>query len=130
MIAALSVHGGDAVMTMDGATDAEVFRASGEHVLGPPLVPGAIVMLDNLRAHQVAGSRERIEACGAQLVYLPPYSPDLSPIEPCWSKLKTLLRAAQARTRDAIDAAIEHVLAAVTLSVARGWFRHCGYALR
>jgi transposase len=130
MIAALSLHGVDAVMTIDGATDAEVFRAYVEHVLGPTLVPGDIVIMDNLRAHKVAGIRERIEACGAQLVYLPPYSPDLSPIEPCWSKLKTLLRAAQARTRDAIDAAIEHVLAAVTLSDARGWFRHCGYALR
>ena len=63
--------------------------------------------MDNLRAHKVAGIRERIEAQGARLIYLPPYSPDLSPIEPCWSKLKTLLRAAQARTREALDAAIQ-----------------------
>ena len=100
MIAALSRHGVDAVMTIDGATDAEVFRAYVGHVLCPTLVPGDIVIMDNLRAHKVAGIRERIEACGAQLIYLPPYSPDLSPIEPCWSKLKTLLRTAQARTRD------------------------------
>ena len=130
MMGALSLQGGEAVMTIDGATDAEVFRAYVEHVLCPTLVPGAIVMMDNLGAHKVAGIRERIEACGAQLLYLPPYSPDLSPIEPCWAKLETLLRAAQARTRGAIDAAIEHVLAAVTQSDARGWFRHCGYALR
>jgi transposase len=130
MIAALSLQGVDAMMTIDGATDAEVFRASVAPVLGPTLVPGDIVMMDNLRVHTVAGIHERIEACGAQLLYVPPYSPDLSPIEPCWSKLKTLLRSAQARTRDALDAAIKQVLAAVTPSDARGWFRHCGYTLR
>ena len=130
MLAALSRQGLEAVMTIDGATDAEVCRADVEHVLGPTLVPGDIVIMDNLRAHKVAGIRERIEAGGAQLIYLPPYSPDLSPIEPCWSKLKTLLRTAQARTRDALDAAIQQVLAAVTPSDVHGWFRHCGYALR
>jgi transposase len=130
MLAALSLQGVEAVMTIDGATDAEVFRAYVEHVLGPTLTPGDIVIMDNLRAHKVAGIRERIEASGARLIYLPPYSPDLSPIEPCWSKLKTLLRTAQARTRDALDVAIQQVLAAVTSSDADGWFHHCGYALR
>ena len=130
MLAALSLQGVGAVMTVDGATDAAVFHAYVEHVLCPTLVPGDVVIMDNLRAHKVAGTRERIEACGARLIYLPPYSPDLSPIEPCWSKLKALLRTAQARTREALDAAIQQVLAAVTASDARGWFRHCGYALR
>ena len=130
MLAALSLQGVGAVMTVDGATDAAVFHAYVEHVLCPTLVPGDVVIMDNLRAHKVAGIRERIEACGARLIYLPPYSPDLSPIEPCWSKLKALLRTAQARTREALDAAIQQVLAAVTASDARGWFRHCGYALR
>jgi transposase len=130
LLAALSRQGTAALMTIDGATAAEVFRADVEHVLGPTLVPGDIVIMDNLRAHKVAGLRERIEACGAQRLYLPPYSPDLSPIEPCWSKLKTLLRTARARTRDALEAAIQQVLAAVTSSDARDWFRHCGYALR
>jgi transposase len=130
MIAALSLQGIEAVMTIDGATDAEVFRAYVEQVLCPTLVPGDIVVMDNLRAHKVAGIRERITARGAQLTYLPPYSPDLSPIEPCWSKLKTLLRAAQARTREALDTAIQQALAAVVPSDARSWFRHCGYALR
>jgi transposase len=130
MLAALSLQGVGAVMTVDGATDAAVFHAYVEHVLCPTLVPGDVVIMDNLRAHKVAGIRERIEACGARLIYLPPYSPDLSPIEPCWSKLKALLRPAQARTREALDAAIQQVLAAVTASDARGWFRHCGYALR
>jgi transposase len=128
MIAALSLRGVEAVMTINGATDAEVFRAYVEHVLCPTLVPGDIVVMDNLRAHKVAGIQEHIEAHGAQLIYLPRYSPDLSPIEPCWSKLKTLLRAARARTREALDAAIEHVLAAVSPSDARDWFQHCGYA--
>ncbi len=114
-------------MTIDGATDTEVFRASVAQGLCPTLVPRDIVVMDNLRAHQVAGIRERIEACGAQLIDLPPYSPDLSPIEPCWSTLKTCLRAAQARTRQALDAVMELALAAVTPSDARGWFRHCGY---
>jgi transposase len=117
-------------MTIDGATDAEVLRASVAHVLCPNVVPGDMVVMDHLRAHQVAGICERIEAQGAHLISWPPYSPALSPIEPCWSKLKTLWRAAEARTREALDAAIEHVLAAVTPSDARGWFRHGGYALR
>jgi transposase len=130
MLAALSRQGVEAVMTIDGATDPEVFRASVAQGLCPTLVPRDIVVMDNLRAHQVAGIRERIEACGAQLIDLPPYSPDPSPIEPCWSKLKTLLRTAQARTRDTLDAAIQQVLAAVTPSDAYGWFQHCGYALR
>jgi transposase len=128
--AALPWPGVEAVMTIAGATDAEGCRASGEGVLGPTLVPGAIVVMDNLRAHQVTGIGERIAARGAQLLDLPPYSPDLSPSEPCGAKLKTLLRAAQARTREARDAAIQQVLAAVLPSDARGWFRHCGYTLR
>jgi transposase len=130
MLAALSLPGVEAVMTIDGATDAEVFRASVEQVLGPPFTAGDLVGMDNLRAHNVAGIRDRIEERGARLVFLPPSSPDLSPIEPCWSKLKTLLRAAQARTREALDAAIQKAWAAVMPSDARSWFHHCGYALR
>jgi transposase len=130
MIAALSLPGVEAVMTIDGATDADVFRAYVEQVLCPTLTAGDIVVMDNLRVHKVAGIRDRIEERGARLVFLPPYSPDLSPIEPCWSKLKTLLRAAQARTREALDAALQKALAAVRPSDAHSWFRHCGYALR
>ena len=77
------------MLTSDGATDAEVCRASGEQILCPMLVPGESVIIDNWRAHQVAGIHEPIEAHGAQLLSWPPDSPDLSPIEPCWSKLKT-----------------------------------------
>jgi transposase len=130
MLAALGSHGVEAVMTIDGATDAEVFRVYVEQGLRPTLRPGDIVSMDNLRAHKAAGIREAIERTGAQVVYLPPYSPDLSPIEPGWSKLKTALRTAKARTREALDRAIAEALATITLSEAHGWFHQCGDALQ
>ena len=83
--------------------------------------------MDNLGAHKVSGIREAIEARGAQLVYLPPYSPDLSPIERCWSKIKTALRAEGARTYRALNRAIKKALETITVSDARAWFAHCGY---
>jgi transposase len=130
MLGALSIQGIEAVMTVEGATDAEVFLAYVEHVLAPTLRPGDMVVMDNLRAHKVAGVQQTIEGRGARLLYLPPYSPDLSPIEPCWSKLKACLRVAKARTREALDAAITHALATVTAADACGWFAYCGYALQ
>jgi transposase len=130
MLAALGSHGVEAVMTIDGATDAEVFRVYVEQVLCPTLRQGDIVLMDNLRAHKAAGIREAIEQAGAQVMYLPPYSPDVSPIEPCWSKLKTALRTAKARTREALEQAITQALATITVSDAHSWFRHCGYALQ
>ncbi len=117
-------------MTIDGATDAEVFRVYVEQVLRPTLRPGDIVIMDNLRAHKAAGIHEAIEQAGAQLHYLPPYSPDLSPIERCWSKLKTALRTAKARTREALEQAIAQALATISAADARSWFHHCGYALQ
>jgi transposase len=130
LLAALGSQGVEAVMTIAGATDAEVFRVYVEQVLRPTLRPGDIVIMDNLRAHKVAGIREVVEQAGARLLYLPPYSPDLSPIEPCWSKLKTALRTAQARTREALEQAIALALATITVSDAHSWFHHCGYALQ
>jgi transposase len=130
MLAALGSQGIEAVMTIDGATDAEVFRVYVEQVLRPTLRPGDIVIMDNLRAHKAAGIREAIEQAGTQVLYLPPYSPDLSPIEPCWSKLKTALRTAKARTREALEHAIAQALATITVSDAHSWFHHCGYALQ
>ena len=130
MLASLSATGVEAVMTVEGATDGDVFRSYVGKVLAPTLSKGDIVVLDNLGAHKVAGVREAIEARGATLIYLPPYSPDLNPIEQCWSKIKTALRAAKARTREALEAAIKQALATVTQSDARAWFKHCGYALR
>jgi transposase len=129
MLAALGSRGIEAVMTIDGATDAEVFRVYVEQVLRPTLHPGDIVIMDNLRAHKVAGIRAAVEQAGARLLYLPPYSPDLAPIEPCWSKLKTALRTAKARTREALEQAITQALATITVSDARHWFHHCGLCL-
>jgi transposase len=118
------------VMTVDGATDTEGFRTYVTQVLGPTLAPGDIVVMDNLRAHKAVGIQQALARRGARLLYLPPYSPELAPIEPRWSKLKTALRTAKARTRDALDTAITGALATVTSSDAYGWFLHCGCALR
>jgi len=85
--------------------------------------------MDNLGAHKVRGVREAIEGCGATLLYLPPCSPDLSPIEPCWAKLKTLLHKAAARTCEAREAALKQVIPMVSKSDALAGFAHCGYAL-
>jgi transposase len=91
VLGSLSCHGLDAVMTVEGATDAAMFRAYVSEVLAPTLKPGDVVVMDNLRAHKVDGIRSAIEASGAALMYLPPYSLDCSPIEQCWSKFKTCL---------------------------------------
>jgi transposase len=129
IIGALGVSGLVALMTVDGATDGEVFRAYVSQVLGPTLKRGDVVVMDNLRAHKVSGIREAIESRGARLVYLPPYSPDLSPIECCWSKLKTALRAVGARSRGALEGAIKQAILTVSESDAVAWFNHCGYRL-
>lgn len=130
MLAALSVTGVAAAMTVEGATDTDVFCAYVSQVLSPTLRPGDIVVMDNLSAHKAQRVRELIEASGARLVYLPPYSPDFNPIERCWSKIKTYLRAAKARTSERLDEAIKQAFETITESDARAWFKHCGYALR
>lgn len=129
MLGALSATGLSALMTVGGATDGEVFTAFVREVLAPTLSAGDIVVLDNLGAHRSAAAREAVEARGARLVFLPPYSPDYNPIERCWSKIKTALRAARARTREALEAAIKQAVATITESDARAWFKHCGYVL-
>jgi transposase len=129
LIGALGSDGLDALMMIEGATDGEVFRAYTERVLCPTLKAGDIVIMDNLGAHKVSGIREAIEECGARLIYLPPYSPDLSPIEACWSKIKQALRAAGARTRRKLERAIKRALETITESDALAWFAHCGYKL-
>lgn len=129
MSAALSLHGIEAVMTIEGATDSEVFHAYAEQVLGPTLRPGDMVVLDNLSAHKTATIRTLIEGRGAQLFYLPPYSPDLAPIERAWSKIKTYLRAAKARTRGALEQAIQQALTTITAADAHSWFTHGGYTV-
>ena len=105
MLAALTARGLEAPMTIAEATDGDIFLAYLEQVLCPRLRPGQVVIMDNLSVHKVAGVRERIEAVGARLLYLPPYSPDFNPIEPAWSKVKQILRSLKARTADALEAA-------------------------
>lgn len=129
MLGALSAAGLCALMTVDGATDSEVFAAFVREVLAPTLSAGDIVVLDNLGAHRSAAARKAVEARGARLVFLPPYSPDLNPIERCWSKIKTALRAAKARTREALEEAIKQAIVTVSESDACAWFKHCGYVL-
>ena len=129
-IGARSLQGLDAVRTVDGATDGDVFRTYGAQVLGPTLVPGDIVGMDNLGAHKVAGMREVMESDGAQVVSVPPYAPDLSPIALCGSKSKTALRKAKARSRAALESALAQVWSTVTAVDAQHWFAHCGYTVQ
>ena len=129
MLAAISLSGVDAPMTIEGAVDGLVFRAYVEQVLAPTLAKGDIVVMDNLGAHKVAGVTEAIKARGAQVIFLPPYSPDLNPIEKCWSKIKTYLRSAKARTREALEKALKEALLLITPSDASGWFASSGYAI-
>lgn len=116
-------------MTVEGAVDTAVFRAYVGRVLVPTLRAGDVVVMDNLSVHKVQDIELMITGAGAQLVYLPPYSPDWSPIEPCWSKIKTRLRGMKARTREALDQALTKVIGRITNSDARGWFVHCGYSI-
>jgi len=129
LLGALSLGGVRAAMTVEAPTDGDVFLAYVEHVLTPRLEAGDVVILDNLPAHKVAGVRALIEARGAQLLYLPPYSPDFNPIEQAWSKIKERLRAAKARTLPVLEDAVTAALAAITPDNAVGWFRHCGYRI-
>ena len=103
LIAGMRLAGMVAPMTISAATDGEIFRAYVEHFLAAVLRPGDVVVMDNLSSHKVAGVRERIETAGAKLLYLPPYSPALNPIEKAWSKAKQLLRAAKARSEELLD---------------------------
>jgi transposase len=125
------VAGPFAAAALDGPTDADCFRAyvrDVRDVLAPALRSGEVVVMDNLAAHKAAGWRELIEAAGCGVLYLPPYSPDLNPIENMWSKVKAHLRRAGVRTLDALGHAIDAALATITPGDCRGFFRHCGYA--
>ena len=123
ILGAISTRGMIATMTVEAATDREIFLAYLDEVLCPKLRSGDVVVMDNLSSHKVKGVRERIEAAGAQLLYLPPYSPDLNPIEKAWAKLKQLLRAVKARSKEALDQAISELLPLLTADDAQAWFR-------
>lgn len=130
VLAALTTSGVLASMTIESPTDGDVFLAFVEQVLAPRLEAGHVVVLDNLAAHKVPGIRQLIENRGAQLLYLPPYSPDFNPIEQAWSKLKQLLRAVKARRLDQLEPAIAQAIAAITTQNAQAFFRHCGYGIQ
>lgn len=127
ILGALTVSGLEAAMTIEGGTDGDVFCAFLVDVLGPVLLPGDLVVMDNAGAHQDPRVEPLLARFGARPVYLPPYSPHLNPIELAWSKLKDLLRAAKARTVDELNDAIKIAMQAISGDDAAAWVRHCGY---
>lgn len=128
MIAAIGLDGARAPFALEGAVDAEAFLVYVEQVLLPTLHGGEIVVLDNLSCHKHPRVRQLIESAGAELWYLPPYSPDFNPIEEMWSKIKQTLRSLAARTFEGLIEAIRIALQKVTLQDLAGWFTNCGYA--
>jgi transposase len=128
MIGAVRLDGQTACMALEGATDTLTFRAFVEHVLVPTLRAGDIVIMDNLTPHKSEPTLELIRAKGAKVLFLPPYSPDLNPIEKMWSKIKNSLRATAARNKQDLIHAIAHALQKVSTKDAIGWFASCGYS--
>jgi transposase len=120
---------GESNLVIEGSTTGAVFEGYVENFLAPTLEEGQIVIMDNLKAHKGEQVREMIEARGCEVIFLPPYSPDLNPIEEAFSKIKGILREAAARTREALLEAISEALSMVTAQDARGFFGHCGYHL-
>lgn len=127
MIGALGAQGSTALMVIEGPTDAAVFRAYVKHVLVPTLRRDEIVVLDNLSSHKSPEISAMIEAAGAELWPLPPYSPDFNPIEKMWSKVKEFLRGYKARGTEELYRAVRHALKKIAPQDARGWFESCGY---
>lgn len=127
LIASLSLEGMGAAMILEGSANATAFALYIEQVLAPTLQVGQIVVMDNLQAYKGERVRQAIEAKGCQVLFLPAYSPDFSPIEETFSKLKTALRRAGARTRTSLEEAIGQALLTITTQDVYGWFRHCGY---
>lgn len=130
LIGGMSLDGLIATFSVVGSVNTDVFLFYIQEILIPQLWVGAIVLMDNLPVHHAQVIREALEAAGAKLVFLPPYSPDLSPIELCWSKLKQLLRSAKARTREALDQALTRIINdSISDDDALGWFAHCGLCI-
>ena len=127
LIGALSIDGVRCSTVVDGPVNADVFGAFVEQVLCPALKQGDIVVMDNLSSHKAERVRRLIESCGAELFYLPPYSPDFSPIEPAFSKIKQSLRSQECRTREVLWSSMQTVLDTVTATDATNYFAHCGY---
>jgi transposase len=127
MISSVRLDGSTACMVVDGATTKDIFEAYIEQILLPTIKAGDIVVLDNLSAHKSQRVCELIETVGAELWYLPAYSPDLNPIEKMWSKIKSILRTLKARTEKTLIDAIAKALNAITANDVKGWFESCGY---
>jgi len=129
LICSMGAEGIGAAMSVEGATDGAAFETYVKHFLVPTLKRGQIVVTDNLQVHKMKRARELVEDAGAEVMFLPPYSPDFSPIEEAFSKVKGTLRRIGARTREALLVATAEALDAVGRTDAWGWFRHCGYHL-
>ena len=127
MIGSIRLDGTTSCMAVDGATSSEVWREYVRQVLCPTLRSGDVVIVDNLSAHKDGQSQRLIEACGARLLFLPPYSPDFNPIEKMWSKVKAHLRGAEARTYDKLVEVIGQALETISPQDAEGYFFSCGY---
>jgi transposase len=129
MLSSIRLDGSSACMTIEGATDTEVFQTYVREVLCPTLRPGDLVVMDNLSPHKHDPTLQLIGQAGATVRFLPAYSPDLNPIEKMWSKVKQFLRGAEARTGEELQAAIAAALASVTAQDAINWFASCGYSI-
>ena len=127
LLASMSVEGMGPSLAVEGATNSQVFETYVERVLAPNLSRGQVVVMDNLSAHKGERVRELIEGRGCELLYLPPYSPDFNPIEEAFSKIKALIRKAEARSREALLEAIGAAISVLSAKDARGFFEHCGY---
>ena len=130
ILGAIGLAGIIASMTIEEATDGDIFLAYIERILCPALKPGDAVVMDNLSSHKIKGVRQLIEKAGAEVLYLPPYSPDLNPIEKAWSKLKQFLRSAKKRTREELENAIADAIKLIVPDNAKAWFKHCIYGLQ
>jgi transposase len=128
MIGAVRQNGTTACMMVEGAVNAEVFRSYVREILLPTLKEGDIPVMDNLSAHKDSQALHLLKSAGVTVRFLPAYSPDLNPIELMWSKVKTLLRKAEARSNDALLLAVGDALSQVTQKDATNWFTHCGYS--
>lgn len=129
VITAMTYQGLGESLIFDGAANTEIFEMYIQKILAPSLHPGQILVMDNLSIHKGAKVRKAIEEQGCQLLFLPAYSPDFSPIEEAFSKIKSVLRQKGARTREALQESLKAALATISASDARGWFAHCGYSL-
>ena len=130
LLGAVGLSGWIASMTVESATDGDVFLSFVEHVLCPNLEPSQIVVMDNLAAHKVDGVMELISQAGASVFYLPPYSPDFNPIEKCWAQLKQRLRTLKARSLPSLCLALDDALSVLTPQTSHAYFQHCGYGLQ